>query len=178
MNIDSGTWAAIGSCATAVLTLGVLIIGVLTWRIQSRRFRGKLQFEIIPNGEYISVVLSNTGECVAREISISSNPTLSINYNNKFYYDGCVGTYTSWLMNSTIHELLPHHSITDENPFPTKEFNIHFSNYATIVIKLQYTLDNKVVNDYQTIDISLLRTMQDERSHREIIYRGLEDTVK
>ena len=61
MNIDSGTCAAIGACTTAVLTLGLLIIGVLTWRIQSRRFRGKLQFELVPNGEYLSAVLSNTG---------------------------------------------------------------------------------------------------------------------
>ena len=178
MNIDSGTCAAIGACTTAVLTLGLLIIGVLTWRIQSRRFRGKLQFELVPNGEYLSAVLSNTGECVAREISISSKPPLTINFNNKFHYDGCVGTYASWLIGSTIHELLPHRSIPDDNPFPIKDFNIHFADYATIVIQLKYTLDNKVVRDYQTIDISLLRTRQEERSNREIVYRGLKEKAK
>ena len=178
MNVDSGTWSAIGSCATAILTCGLFIIGVLTLRIQSRRFRGKLQLELVPNGEYLSVVLSNTGECVAREISISSKPALTINFNNKFHYDGCVGTYASWLMGSTIHELLPHHSITDDNPFPIKDFNIHFADYATIVIQFQYTLDNKVVRDYQTIDISLLRTRQIDHDNREIVYRGLKEAYK
>lgn len=173
MNIDAGTWAAIGACTTAILTLGLLIIGILTWKIQSRRFHGKLQFELLHQGEYIAAVLTNTGECVAREIKISSKPLLSINFNNKLNYDGCVGTFESWLLGYTIHELLPHHSLMDENPFPAKEFNIHFSDYATIVIMLEYIMDGKIVNDYQTIDISLLRTKQMKCESRQRIYDGL-----
>lgn len=173
MSDNTNLWAAIGACATAILTLGLLVIGILTWRIQSRRFHGKLQFELIPQGEYIAAVLTNTGECVAREIKISSKPLLSINFNNKLNYDGCVGTFESWLLEYTIHELLPHHSLMDENPFPVKAFNIHFSDYATIVILLEYIMDGKVVSDYQTIDISLLRTKQIKRESRQRIYDGL-----
>lgn len=172
------TWnmlAAIGACATALITLGLLYIGYLEWRMRTIHFRGRLQFELVNNGEFISVVLSNTGECTAREIHISSNPPLSINFNNTFHYDGCVGTYESWLLGSTIHELLPHHSLTDANPFPMKDFHIHFANYLTIVINLRYTIEGKKIYDSQTIDIGLLRTQQTTNKTRSLIYNGLKE---
>lgn len=175
MSDGANFWAAFGACATAVISLGLLLISYFEWRIQSLRFRGKLLFELVPKGEYISVALSNTGECVIREIKISSNPSLAINFNNKFHYDGCVGTYDSWLIGRVIHELLPHQSITDENPFPAKDFYIHFANYSTIVIQLQYTINGKIIRDCQTVDIGILMTKQTVGDTRKMIYQGLEE---
>lgn len=175
MTIGYNGWDAIGSCATALISLGLLIIGVLGWRMQKKRFRGKLQFELTNNGDYISASLTNTGECVAREIRLSSKPPLAIKFNNRLHFDGCVGSFETWLLDSTIHELLPHRSIIDPNPYPTKDFNIHFSDYSTIVICLQYTMEGEVINDYQTIDVELLRMQQMTKSSRERLYKGLKE---
>lgn len=177
MNEKWEVWTTIGACATAVISALMLIVQFLTLRIQSKRHKGELLFELVYKGGHVDVIVTNTGECIAREIIISSNPPLSINFNDKTHYDGCLGTYDSWIIGTTIHELLPHHSLVDENAFPVKDFNIHFANYSTIVIKKSYSIDGKRISDYQTIDVGLLRTKQNEEDLRKLKYSNMNKTA-
>ena len=177
MNETWQVWTTIGACATAAISALMLIVQFFSLRIQVKRHKGELLFELVYKGDHVGVIVTNTGECIAREITITSNPPLSINFNDKTHYDGCVGTYYSWIIGTTIHELLPHHSLVDENAFPVKDFNIHFANYSTIVVKKGYSIGGKRICDYQTIDVGILRTKRNEEDLRKLKYADMKRTA-
>ena len=186
MSTDEGFWSALGACLTAVFAF-------LTWRnqrkslrvqkeavdiqkktldvqslsltIQEKIHKGQALLSLERNGEYIAVVLQNTGDEEISDIRIKTVPVLAVpNTTNKGFYS----VSRTWVIPDIKHiRLLPHQIMRDDTAFLATDFDKHFQGDFSITATLEYTQSGLNITSTQILDSAMIRRMGYETKMRK-----------
>lgn len=147
---DHTFWVSLFSIFTSVITAYATFF---SFRIQKARVRAKVFFNLIREGDRIIPELINTGSEIAKDIRISTNPSLTVADEIDRDYEGERELLTPNMIINGVQALLPG-KVIREYGFSAKAFRNQFVNYRTIVVTITYLSENKKYTDMYPVDLS------------------------
>ena len=185
MSIDSSFWSAFGACITAFFaflawlvqrkslsvqkeSMGIqkkaLDVQSQSLTLQEKIHNGLVLLSLERDGEYIAVVLQNTGGEEISDISINTVPALEVpNTINKGFYS----VARTWIIPDTTHKrMLPHQIMRDATAFLATDFDKHFQGDFSITATLKYTQNGHSITSTQILDSAMIRRMGYEKRMR------------
>lgn len=170
--IGAAEWAAIGACATAIVTVVSALLLHRSVKIQQKSFAlqeqiyaGQLLLSLERNGKYIAVVLQNTGNNELLDVRIRTVPALEVPSSMP---KSCLDVSRTWLIpNVGLKRILPHQTLRDDEAFCIDDFVAHFQRDFVIEATLSYMQNGVPITSKQIIDTSVLSRIQHETSMRE-----------
>lgn len=134
--------------------------------IQEKIYLGELLLSLEHRGEYIAVVLQNTGNAELLDVHITTTPALEVPATSP---QSGLDVSRSWVVpDVSIKRILPRQILSDCKAFLAKEFAIHFQGEREIVADMTYKRNGETITSKQTIGIDTILRIQHEIKMRGI----------
>ena len=134
--------------------------------IQEKIYLGELLLSLEHRGDYIAVVLKNTGNEELFDVHITTTPALEVPATSP---KSSLDVSRTWVIPRVkFSRLLPHQTLSDSKAFLAEEFYTHFQGDGIIVADITYKRNGETVTSKQTIDIDAIRRIQHEIAMRGI----------